>query len=628
MIGVGPTPETFDRWAESYGEEANPFHSLDRRALEYLLPSLAGRTVLDIGCGNGRNFELLIEKGCTQIHGVDMSSQMLAHARKTYGSVINLHHGCCESLTFKDASFDVAVCSLVFGYIRNPRLFFQEVHRILRPGGTFILTDIHPETSLRLRWKRSFQQAKQTYSVEWNQVPLESVRQYALLAGLAIISDFELPFASPEKGLFESAGRQSAWQQASGKSALYALRFVRTAPSMSSLAIRGRIAMSGDDAPFGCLHLDGDRIQGIRSTEHSAAEMDLSGLMLLPGLVNAHDHLEFGLFPRLGSAPYDDAVQWAGDIHTRYADIIAWQRAIPRNTRYRFGALRNLLSGVTTVCHHNPIAPEMRSQDFPVRIADRFRWAHSPHFDQQGLLNAVASPDRTPFVVHAGEGTSSKAIEELHSLERLGLLRPSTVLVHALAANSDFLAQCRRNQVGIMVCPSSNDFLFSQLPREELLTKYPFAAIGSDSPLTSCGDLLDEVRVVAEHYPVSATRLYSLVTESARRLLQLQNEEGTLRSDGYADLIAVMDRGHSPAETLRAITWKDVLLVIRGGKVLLVSEELLPRVQPALPSVLTRLQVDGEIRWVAGDWKPDFDAATSIAECGSLRLAQRSVRLA
>src|SRR5437588_1709038 len=99
-----------------------------------------------------------------------------------------------------------------------------------------------------------------------------------------------------------------------------------------------------------------------------------------PGLINAHDHLEFALFPRLGKGPYANAAAWAADIHKPNESPVKEQRAVPRETRLLWGAIRNLAAGVTTVVHHNPWEAIFDDPGFPVRVVKRFGWAHSLHF--------------------------------------------------------------------------------------------------------------------------------------------------------------------------------------------------------------------------------------------------------
>ena len=142
------------------------------------------------------------------------------------------------------------------------------------------------------------------------------------------------------------------------------------ASSATSFAYKNaRCALTPFDAAPATLTTCGDTIGQLDNTAveqfPEASVLDLSGYLVLPGLINAHDHLEFALFPRLGRGRYANAAQWADDIHREDAATIALHRSIPRDVRIAWGAIRNLLAGVTTVCHHNPLTPQMLDPDFP-----------------------------------------------------------------------------------------------------------------------------------------------------------------------------------------------------------------------------------------------------------------------
>ena len=89
---------------------------------------------------------------------------------------------------------------------------------------------------------------------------------------------------------------------------------------------------------------------------------------LLPGLVNAHDHLHRNHYGRLGHPPYQDAYEWGQDIHHRFAEAIAHGRTMPRREALLRGAWKNLRAGVTTVVHHDAWENDF-DHDFPLRVA-------------------------------------------------------------------------------------------------------------------------------------------------------------------------------------------------------------------------------------------------------------------
>lgn len=373
---------------------------------------------------------------------------------------------------------------------------------------------------------------------------------------------------------------------------------------------RGRIGRIAESVPLA-------RSQGVA--------IDLGGYLLLPGLINAHDHLQFALYPRLGKPPYRNYIDWGEDIHSRFAGLIAQQHSIPRSARLWWGGIRNLLCGATTVCHHNPLWPELTDAHFPVRVVSRYGWAHSPALGADPRIARANTPAGAPFIMHACEGTDERSREELGGLERLGLLDDHTVLVHGLAIDARGVQLLRRRDVSLIVCPSSNEFLFQKLPDPTVLGHIPRTALGSDSPLTAAGDLLDEIRFAVQRCGVSPRGVWQMVTTAPAAILRLVNGEGSLRKGGVADLIAVRDHGQTAADSLVNLSASDIELVLIGGRVQLASQTMLERLPALLRDGLQPLYVDGTLRWLRAPVAGLMQTAEATLGAGKLRLGARSI---
>jgi cytosine/adenosine deaminase-related metal-dependent hydrolase len=372
------------------------------------------------------------------------------------------------------------------------------------------------------------------------------------------------------------------------------------------LLIHGsRCALGPQQSKHTSVEITGDRITRIRSSPRGLSgsisndtSIDLRGFLLLPGFVNAHDHLEFALFPKLGNPPYRNYIEWGDDIHSKFPDLIAKHRAVPKEIRLWWGGLRNLLCGVTTVSHHNPLWPELQREDFPVRVIQDYGWGHSLALGGDLRQARAATPGGRPFIVHACEGVDEQARQELWGLDRLGVLDDSTVVVHGLAIDQDGLALMRDRRASLIVCPSSNQFLIEKLPDLSLLGPIDKIALGSDSPLTAAGDLLDEIRFAIRCCGISASAVYRMVTTVPAAILGLENGEGAIKEFGLADLIAVRDTGQHPADALETLSMRDVELVLIGGQVQLAAETMLERLPFAAKQGLEPLSIGGSIRWL------------------------------
>jgi hypothetical protein len=366
----------------------------------------------------------------------------------------------------------------------------------------------------------------------------------------------------------------------------------------------------------------------IPSTAKSGyTEIDLSGFLIMPGLVNAHDHLQFALYPRLGDSPYRNYIDWGTDIHDKYPDVIAKHRTVPKDVRLWWGGIRNLLCGATTVSHHDPLWPELQREDFPVRVVQQYGWGHSLALGDDLRRAHSATPKGSAFIVHACEGVDEQAREELFGLDRMGLLDASTVLVHGLAINAEGVALMRERRVSLIVCPSSNSFLFEELPDMALLGTIENVVLGNDSALTAEGDLLDEIRFAIRCCGVPSEKAYRMVTEAPAAVLRLGDTAGPIKISGPGHLIAVRDTGHNAADRLQTLCMTDIEFVMIGDRVQLASESIVERLPAQTREGLEPLWIDGTIRWLRAPVKELLRKAEEVLGPGEVRLGGRPVRL-
>ena len=324
--------------------------------------------------------------------------------------------------------------------------------------------------------------------------------------------------------------------------------------------------------------------------KHGDTVLDLQGGFVLPGLVNAHDHLELNHYGRLkGRDRYENASGWIADMAPRLSSdpVIRGRRAHPLVERLFIGGLKNLLSGVTTVAHHNPFYADLR-RTMPIRVVRRYGWAHSFLLETQpaGARGEpggdVASRWRTtppdaPFVVHLAEGVDEEARGELPRLEALGCLKPNTVIVHGVAIDENGWRRVARAGGGLVWCPASNAFLFGRTAlvcalvagcEEARVT----VALGTDSRVTGSLDLLDELRAARESLPLSPETLMRMVTGDAAKLLR-QPRAGRLTVGAPADLLVLPPLGDRPGTALLEARRRDVRLVAVEGRPLVGDPE-------------------------------------------------------
>jgi cytosine/adenosine deaminase-related metal-dependent hydrolase len=207
----------------------------------------------------------------------------------------------------------------------------------------------------------------------------------------------------------------------------------------------------------------------------------------------------------------------------------------------------------------------------------------------------------------------------------MNALDSRTVLVHGLALGPEAVSLINQRGAAVVLCPSSNYFLFKSVPSREIVAALDHTLLGSDSSLTAIGDLLDEIRFAQTSVGLTPEDLYDMVTARAARILCLDDGEGHFLPGAGADLIAVRDKQSSPAETLATMHFSDVELVIVAGQVRLASAAIYAGLSADMARGLHPIEVDGHLRWIQAPL-PRLFAEASRFLGPELRLGGKKVR--
>ena len=139
------TRTAYDSWSETYDRDRNLTRDLDHEVTRATLASFRFSSVLEIGCGTGKNTALLASIAA-KVHALDFSDGMLAQAKTKVSA---------DNVTFTVAdltrpwpcaarSADLIVCNLVLEHIGDLSFVFAEAARVLVADGHFFVCELHP----------------------------------------------------------------------------------------------------------------------------------------------------------------------------------------------------------------------------------------------------------------------------------------------------------------------------------------------------------------------------------------------------------------------------------------------------------------------------------------------------
>ncbi len=191
--------KAYDTWAESYDSMSNRTRDLDLVATQKNLGLANYHSILEIGCGTGKNTEWL-SRQCSKLVAVDFSEEMMAIAkRKVPGKHVEwMRFDISKSWPIHSTGFDLVTFNLVLEHVRDLRPVFAEAASLLANGGIVHISELHPFKQY-LGSKARFESEHGTHELE--------VFTHHLSDFTAALSDAGLRI-SALKEWFDSDGRE------------------------------------------------------------------------------------------------------------------------------------------------------------------------------------------------------------------------------------------------------------------------------------------------------------------------------------------------------------------------------------------------------------------------------------
>lgn len=143
--------DQYNKFGTSWWQKDGPFYvlnSMNQPRFEFFdryISDWKGLKVLDVGCGGGFTCEFMAKRGA-QVSGVDISDVSIATAKShaaESGLSIDYRISKGEKLPHEDNTFDVVTCVDVLEHVEDVDQVVREIHRVLKPGGTFLFDTIN-----------------------------------------------------------------------------------------------------------------------------------------------------------------------------------------------------------------------------------------------------------------------------------------------------------------------------------------------------------------------------------------------------------------------------------------------------------------------------------------------------
>ncbi|MDG3086457.1 class I SAM-dependent methyltransferase [Vibrio hannami] len=166
--------DMYTKHAVKYGEAVkdNIYNAhLERPSTMALLDDVKGKNVIDMGCGSGIYASWLLEQSANKVTCLDLSANMVALTKESLGNNVEAYvQDISEGLPKEsDSSADVVICPLVLHYIKELKPVFEDVFRVLKPGGYMVFSTHHPFVDFEYSTSGNYFECEHVND-EWNTI--------------------------------------------------------------------------------------------------------------------------------------------------------------------------------------------------------------------------------------------------------------------------------------------------------------------------------------------------------------------------------------------------------------------------------------------------------------------------
>lgn len=138
-------PDFFDAYAQMSRSKLGLEGAGEWHQLKPLFPELAGKRVLDLGCGYGWHCKFAADCGAAQVLGIDQSQRMIGEAKRRNAAACIEYRVCgIHDFDYPEETYDLVVSNLVLHYIADLEAVYRLVRRTLKPGGIILFNIEHP----------------------------------------------------------------------------------------------------------------------------------------------------------------------------------------------------------------------------------------------------------------------------------------------------------------------------------------------------------------------------------------------------------------------------------------------------------------------------------------------------